>query len=174
MNLYELEQTWLAVMKMGVEAKKMTGVDMAKCFALLRDAKPLLNECRLDEEADPAIMSQATELVMEARRCAMAAGEAIGGEFIRKWQEIFDKVMSGEKIGEFPLSRPSFHPGMPKGKYVKIAPTSGLDAKTIQGIAGAKGLQVQARNGEYILIGDEEKLRDALKEMRLRLGAKIR
>ncbi len=174
MNLGELEQTWLAVMRMAVDAKKQTGVDLTKCFALLRDAKPLLNECHLDEEVDPEILRQAEELILQARRLATNAGDAIGAEFMDKWAGILEGVIRGEKIGEFPVSRPSFHPGMPKGRYVKISPSSGLDAETIVRIAQEKGLQAQEKNDEYILIGDEEKLREALNEMRLKLKEKAK
>lgn len=165
MNLDELEQMWLATSKMGVELKKK-GVDLSRAFQLLRDAKPLLSECRLDEDADPEFLKLAEDMLNEAQMEILSTGDALGEKFLEKWSDILDKVRRGEKIGEFPLSKPSFYPGMPRGKWVKLAPLKGLGAKKLKGIAKKHGIELQSRDGDYILTGDEEGLKNALGDIR--------
>lgn len=170
MNLDALEQTWLAVMKMGTEVRKKTGIDLSRSFELLRSAKPLLNECRLDreagKEAESEFLAQAEDMIHIAQRDIYLAGEALGKDFTEHWDDLFGRVMRGERIGEFPISQPSFRPGMPKGKWVLIKPPKGLGAKKLGEIAKARGLAMEKKEEGYILIGNESSISQALKDVK--------
>ncbi len=170
MNLDALEQLWLAVMKMGTEVRKKTGIELSPAFELLRAAKPFLNECRLDaeagEQAEPEFLVRAEEMIHSAQRDIYLAGESLGKNFIEGWDDVFGRVMRGERIGEFPLSKPSFRPGMPQGNWVMIKPPKALGAKKLSDIAKAHGLKLEKRDEGYILIGNDSSIREALKEVK--------
>jgi len=166
MLLDEQEQLWLATMKMGMAVKKKSGIELSRAFDQLRSAKTLLNECRLDDDAEPEILASAQEMINTAHREIYIAGEALGTSFTKKWDETFDKIMRGEKIGEFPISKPTFEPGMPKGKWIKIKPPKGLKVKKLREIAKAKGLKIEKKDEHYILIGDSNSLQEALKSIK--------
>ncbi|MFQ5816161.1 MAG: DUF2096 family protein, partial [Candidatus Hydrothermarchaeaceae archaeon] len=140
MNLDALEQLWLATMRMGADVRKRTGIELSRAFDLLRSAKPLLNECRLDDEAEPELLIRAEKMTHAAHREIYIAGEALGENFTEGWDNVFDGVMRGEKIGEFPISKPSFYPNMPRGNWVKLKPPKGLGVRKLMEIAKSQGL----------------------------------
>lgn len=174
MKLDLLEQLWLVNMKMGTEVRKKSGIELSRAFDLLRSAKSFLNECRLDEEAEPEFLIQADDMIHTAHREIYIAGEALGKDFIKGWDDILDRVMRGEKIGEFPMSKPSFQPGMPMGDWVKIKPPKGLGVKKLKGISKAHGLKIEKKGEDYILIGDSRSLQEALKGIKEVLQQKVK
>jgi hypothetical protein len=174
MRLDTIEQLWLASLKMGMEIRKKTGMKLSHPFELLRSAKPLLNECRLDEKAEPEILAHAEALIHSAQREIYIAGEALGKNFIEGWDDVFDRIEKGEKIGKFPISKPSFHPGMPRGKWVKISLTKGLGARKLREIAKSHGLKVEKRSGgDYLLIGEPRSLHGAIRSIRALLRGEV-
>ncbi len=159
-------------MRMGTEVKKKSGLDLTRAFGLLRDAKSLLNECRLDNDADPDFLKKSEDMIIEAQREVILAGEALDAEFLEKWNDVFGRIVRGETIWEFPISKPSFYPNMPRGKWVKIAPLKGLKVKKLRDVARKYGVEIEPREGDYLLIGDEQNLRSAMEEIRMFMKVK--
>ncbi len=158
------EQLWLATVKMALEAKKK-GVDVGEALAVLRNAKAMLNEGRLDEESHGAA-AKAEAMIEEAQRGIFLNTDAIPG-FERRWQEIITRVQQGEKIGEFPLGASSFYPDLPRdGRWVRLPLNRKINESRAREVARKHGLGFRPHQERYfILTGEKAKIKEALEAL---------
>lgn len=160
------EQLWLATMKMAVEAKKR-GAEVREALAMLRSAKVLLNEGRTGEHSRE-LGAEAEKLMEEAQREIFINASDIEG-FEEKWQEKINLVLRGEKIGEYPVTKASFYPGLPRGgSWVRLPLTKKLTLSKAREIAGKFGVAFKPHGeAHFIISGDKASLRRVLKEVSL-------
>ncbi len=159
------EQVWIGITRMALEAKK-AGFNMGRVFAALREAKAMLNECRINPRSRGELLSEIDVLLEEAKQGVFAVAEPMGEEFVNRWKAEFKKVLAGEKVGEFPISSSKFIAGMPRDKkWVKIASTKKLAAESIEEIARKHGIKAVHAETCVTLAGSEEQVAKALKEI---------
>lgn len=155
------EQLWLVTMKMAVEAKRK-GVGVQGALSLLRSAKSLLNEGRL-EEHPYKLTAEARRLIEEAQREIFVNASTIEG-FEGKWDEEINRVLRGHKIGEYPFTLTSFYPGLPRGlSWVRLPLTNKLTISKAKEIAVKFGVAFKPHGEAHFLIsGDKASLRRVL------------
>jgi hypothetical protein len=158
------EQLWLATVKMALEAKNK-GVDVGEALALLRNAKSMLNEGRLDRGSHEAAR-QAEAMIQEAQREILIKAEAVPG-FDEKWQRVIARVQQGEKIGEYPMGGSSFYPDLPRaGGWVRLPFNRKVDESRAREVAGKHGLGFRLHHEKhFILTGDKASIKKALKNL---------
>ncbi len=154
------EQLWLATVKMALEAKKK-GVEVSAALAILRNAKAMLNEGRLDEESHGA--AEAEAMIEEAQRELFLGAASLPG-FEKKWQEVITRVQRGEKFGDYPLGVSSFYPDLPRdGRWVRLPLTEAITAAMAREVASRHGLGFRIhQENHFILTGDKAKIKKAL------------
>jgi len=120
------EQMWLLTSRMAADAKEQ-GMGVQLIFALLRNAKSILNEARLDEYAHLELITRAEGMVNEVQRKVFVAAVPLGKNFEEKWVE---------RIGEVSFSWAGYYPGMPrKGSWVRLALGDTLSKEMVKDIA---------------------------------------
>ncbi|NOZ76548.1 MAG: DUF2096 domain-containing protein [Euryarchaeota archaeon] len=153
----------LATREMAVEMKRK-GMRTGDAMAALRNAKSVLNECRLRPESREVLLGKAYEIIGDAQKDLFIQAGPLGEEFTRKWESHLKEVMKGKKVGKFPAPARSFYPGMPRdGGWVRISRE--LDPELIKALEERFGLDVEEADGAFILKGDRETLKEALKEI---------
>lgn len=160
------EQNWVVIQKMAGEVKK-AGLPMGNLVRLLRDAKAVLNECRLDEHSRGELLPRASMLVEEAQREIFSIAGPLGPDFEKKWMEILKRVLKGEKIGEFTVTGSSkFYPNRPKNKdWVRVRVPASAREKLGE-IENSSGVEIRPDGDEHILImGDKASIQRALEEL---------
>ncbi len=158
------EQMWLLTSRMAAEAKAQ-GMDVSQVFALLRNAKSILNEARLDKHVHRELVTRAENLINEAQQEVFIAAAPLGKGFEEKWEALVKKALMGERIGEFPFSGVRYYPSMPKeGGWVRLALRDKLPMEKVKELAKAHGLGYKAyEEGYAVLTGDKASLRKALR-----------
>lgn len=164
MDSSRAEQLWLLTIKMAAEAKEK-GVKLSHAFSLLRNAKSLLNEARLDEHPHKELVNRAESLIDEAQREVFLSAEALAKGFEEKWEPLIKKVLKGQTIGEFPFSGTKFYPGMPRGEgWARLALGRKLTSEKVKELAKAHDLGVETdKEGYAVLTGDKASIKKALK-----------
>jgi len=160
----EIEQTWIATMKMAVEARK-AGVSLDSAFELLRFAKSILNERRHEhtEKELPVVEG----MLLEAQKEIFLRAELLGKKFSKKWSNELKKAAEGEKIGEFSIWESKFYPTVPKDKkWARISLPRTLSIKKLEEIAKRCKVAVEPQEKQCVIIsGDRDSLRKALDEI---------
>lgn len=160
------EQNWIVAQHMAEEAK-MAGLAVDRVMNLLRSAKVLLNECRLDAHARIGLLPRASTLIEDAQRDLFLAAEHLETDLTEKWTAELKKVFSGEKVGEFTVTGSSkFYSGMPRdGKWVRIAIPISLKGK-LKDIEDKAGVKIRQDGDSHVLIaGEKSAIRKALNAM---------
>ncbi|MDP6612789.1 MAG: DUF2096 family protein [Candidatus Hydrothermarchaeota archaeon] len=158
------EQMWLLTSRMAAEAKEQ-GMDVSQIFALLRNAKSILNEARLDKHVHRELVTRAENLINEAQQEVFIAAAPLGKGFEEKWEALVKKALMGERIGEFPFSGIRYYPSIPKeGGWVRLALKDKLPMAKVKELARAHSLGYKAdEEGHAVLTGDRDSLRKALR-----------
>lgn len=158
------EQLWLATIRMALEAKKK-GVEVGEALALLRNAKAMLNEGRLDQGSHET-SREAEAMIEEAQREIFIAASSFP-RFEKRWQDVIARVQQGEKIGEYPLGASSFYPDLPRGRsWVRLPLTERIGESRARDVASKHGLAFRIHQDKYfILTGDKTKLKEALEAL---------
>ncbi len=161
-----VEQNWIVAQRMVDEVKK-AGFAVDRAVDLLRSAKTILNECRLDAHARAELSPKASVLIEDAQREIFLAGVPLGADFTEKWTAELKKVLLGEKVGEFTVGGSSkFYSNMPRDKkWVRIAIPKAVKNE-LEGIGERTGTKIRPDGDSHVLImGEKASIRKALDEM---------
>jgi len=156
----ELEQAWLVTKEMAVEVRKQD-IKIGKVMEGLRNAKSILNECRIRPASREKLREMAQGIIGEAQKDLFLLAEPLGEEFVKKWETELKEVMRGKKFGDFPDPVPTFVPGMPRdGGWVRVS--MDIPDEVLEDMGGRYGIEFEKQEGVVLLKGDREALREAL------------
>ncbi len=152
----KLAQTFLATADMVTEARKI-GFNVDRALNLLRTAKSVLNEAYLKREIRDDLLQHIEQLLQEAHAEIFSV---CGEEFTEKWDEIFKRIMKGEKYGEFKIEKMRFAVGLPRDRrWIRVKSLEDEILKEIKEVAEV----IETKEG-YVICG--ENLKEALEIMR--------
>lgn len=166
MIMESIEQSWIVTQRMAGEVKK-AGFAVDGAVNLLRSAKAILNECRLDIHARDELLSKASAFIDDAQREIFSAATPLGTDFTEKWTAELKRALMGEKIGEFTVEGSSkFHSNMPRNKeWVRIAIPESIKKK-LESIEDGAGVEIRPDGDSHVIImGEKASIRKALDEV---------
>ena len=161
-----IEQTWIVTQRMAGEVKK-AGFAVDSAVKLLRYAKAILNECRLDVHARGELLPKASALIEDAQREIFSTAKPLGTDFTEKWTAELKRALIGEKIGEFTVEGSSkFYSNMPRNnEWVRIAIPEPVKKK-LGSIGDRAGVEIRPDGDSHVIItGGKASIRKALDEM---------
>ncbi len=158
LDLNILNQLWSATVEMYLEAiEKGYEVNVSD---ILRNVKSLLNELNLREELQKEewLIVKVFDMINDAQqRIFMKASD----RFVKKWDEIFKRILKGEKIYVKKIYRTKFYSGLPRDK--KWIVTSNQEMVKV---AMNHGLEIKKLKDKFVIIGNETDLKRLAKIMR--------
>jgi hypothetical protein len=157
------EQMWLATMQMAIDLKKREFV-VDEPFRILRTAKVLLNECRVNPAAKHETLAQGENLILDAQKKLYSIAQPLGREYLDEWNERMKEAMRGEREEDSKLYRSHFYPGLPRDRrWIRFVPPEALTPEKLEEITRGCGAEVQAHEGRHVLIsGKKECLKRVL------------
>ncbi len=161
-----LQQKWLASFDMLLELKK-NKFSVPRASELLRHVRSMINEAALNKAADEKFFAKAENLLDEAQREIFFVAEPLGKEFLERWDDVFKKIMAGEKYGEYTFNSSTFYPHLPRGAYwVRLKQPKEATPQRLREIAKACDVLIKRHQKEHIIItGNKEKVKKALQEL---------
>jgi hypothetical protein len=158
------EQLWLATVKMVLEAKR-GGVEVGKTLSLLRNARAMLNEGRLDNGF--LELTVEAEMMIEEAQEEIFMATASTPLFKEKWEEVISRVQRGEQIGDYSMAPNTFRPGLPRdGKWVRLPFNGTLSVSKARKVAAEHGLDFRLHGEKhFILLGDRTRIKQALETL---------
>jgi len=170
-NFKVLQQKWLASIDMLTELNRK-GFSVPQASELLRHVKSMISEAMLNRSADQNFFIQADQYMDEAQREIFMAAEPLGQEYIEKWDEVFRKIIRGEKYGDFRFNSSQFYPRLPRDDYwVRLRVSDDASPGDLKRISDRNGVEIKEHQENHLVVtGEKARVKKALQELSAYLG----